>query len=210
MPVSVKIGGVWKTATAVYNKVGGVWKTASDMPVKIGGVWKTGILAPATGYYAIAHAILSADSTVTFSSIPQGYTDLKIVTSLRGSIVNNNAYIQFNGVTSGYARYLLYSSGSALTASSSNALNAGDIYVANNVSGTSHRATSVIDIPSYSNTTKEKTFLGYQGNQYGGTPSSAIAGYNLANTAAVSSITITPTSGTLTGTITLYGIKAAS
>lgn len=45
MPVSVKVGGAWKTATAVYNKVGGVWKTASDMPVKIAGAWKTGILS---------------------------------------------------------------------------------------------------------------------------------------------------------------------
>lgn len=45
MPVSVKVGGAWKTATAVYNKVGGVWKTATDMPVKIAGAWKTGILS---------------------------------------------------------------------------------------------------------------------------------------------------------------------
>lgn len=206
MPVSVKIGGVWKTATNVYTKIGGVWKTASDMPVKIGGVWKTGILAPATGYYAIAHAVLNSDSTVTFSSIPQGYTDLKLVASLYVSNSAAAATIQFNGVTSGYARYLVRSGGPQ----SSNAVNGGDIYAAYNISSTTPRSTSIIDIPSYSSTTKEKTFLGYQGNQYGGTPSSATASYNLPNTAAISSITVIPALGSMSGTITLYAIKAAS
>lgn len=54
MPVHVKVGGVWRTASAVYNKVGGAWKTASDMPVKVGGVWKTGILSqPITVNYLV-------------------------------------------------------------------------------------------------------------------------------------------------------------
>jgi len=54
MPVSVKIGGVWKTASAVYTKINGAWKNASDMPVKVGGVWKTGILSqPITVNYLV-------------------------------------------------------------------------------------------------------------------------------------------------------------
>lgn len=162
--------------------------------------------AIATGYYAIAHAVLSSDSTVTFSSIPQGYTDLKIVASLYISNSAASATIQFNGVTSGYARYLVRSSG----ATSSNSTNGGDIYAAYNISSSTPRSTSIIDIPSYSNTAKEKTFLGYQGHQYGGSPSSATASYNLPNTAAISSITVIPALGSMSGTMTLYAIKAAS
>jgi hypothetical protein len=78
MPVSVKVGGAWKAAAAVYNKVGGVWKTAADMPVKIGGVWKTGILASGA-YESIATATGTGSSgTITFSSIPSTYTHLQI------------------------------------------------------------------------------------------------------------------------------------
>jgi len=44
----------------------------------------------------------SAAATVTFSSIPSGYTDLVLRSSTRGSQVNanTNMYIQFNGNTS--------------------------------------------------------------------------------------------------------------
>ena len=214
MPVSVKVGGVWKTATAVFNKVGGAWKTASDMPVKVGGVWKTGILAPATGYYAIAHAVLSGDTTVTFSSIPQGYTDLKIVAALGGTdtTFGSAALLYFNGITAGsyFARYQISGdSSSSVISSASNALNFADIYTGIAASGGA--SASIIDIPNYSNTTKEKAFIGYQGHKYTATtPTSALQGYNWASTSAINSISITPYAGTFYGTMTLYGIKAAS
>lgn len=56
-------------------------------------------------------------STVTFSSIPQGYTDLKLVASVRtdGASANNYGYldIAFNGSTANYSsrRLLGYSTG---------------------------------------------------------------------------------------------------
>jgi hypothetical protein len=37
----VNIGGVWKTANAVYVKVGGAWKQVATISVKINGEWKT-------------------------------------------------------------------------------------------------------------------------------------------------------------------------
>ena len=78
MPVSVKVGGAWKTATNVYNKVGGVWKTAADMPVKVGGVWKTGVLIQGA-YESIATFTGNGTaSSYTFSSIPQTYKSLQL------------------------------------------------------------------------------------------------------------------------------------
>lgn len=213
MSAHVKIGGVWKTATNVYTKVGGAWKTASDMPVKIAGAWKTGILGPSTGYHAIAHATLSADTSVTFSSIPQGYTDLKIVSTLVCSIANNSAIVRFNGVTTGYFKYFLRTaSGSTITVDSSNAAVGAEAVAGSSfMSSATNRSISILDIPSYSSTTKHKTCIAYHGVQtYSGTSSAAIAAYNLPNTDAISSLTFVASGGNLTGTITLYGIKAKS
>lgn len=38
--VYVKVGGVWKKASAAYIKTGGVWKKAADVNIKTGGTWK--------------------------------------------------------------------------------------------------------------------------------------------------------------------------
>jgi hypothetical protein len=39
MPISVKVGGIWKTVSAVKVRVGGTWKTAVAY-VRTGGAWK--------------------------------------------------------------------------------------------------------------------------------------------------------------------------
>lgn len=39
--MSVNIGGVWKTVSAVYVNIGGVWKTADAVYTNIGGTWKS-------------------------------------------------------------------------------------------------------------------------------------------------------------------------
>jgi len=41
MPAQIKVGGVWKTVTAIQLRVGGVWKTLTKGEIKVGGVWKT-------------------------------------------------------------------------------------------------------------------------------------------------------------------------
>lgn len=46
MPAYIKVGGNWRTISAVSSKVAGTWRTASDMPVKVAGAWKTGIFVP--------------------------------------------------------------------------------------------------------------------------------------------------------------------
>lgn len=63
-----------------------------------------------------------AVSEITFSSIPQTYTDLKLVGSWRSSgSVNTgaDAKIKLNGSTSNFARKSIYSNGSSVSVSSS-------------------------------------------------------------------------------------------
>lgn len=43
MPVSIRVGGVWKESTP-WEKIGGVWEQMVDAPIKTGGAWKTGLL----------------------------------------------------------------------------------------------------------------------------------------------------------------------
>ena len=40
MPGQVKVGGSWKSASALSVKVGGQWKTGTSAFIKVGGVWK--------------------------------------------------------------------------------------------------------------------------------------------------------------------------
>jgi hypothetical protein len=63
----------------------------------------------------------SSAASITFSDIPQTYTDLLLVASLRdtGDVGTAFAYIQFNDATTGYTSRLLRGSGSS-TSSTSN------------------------------------------------------------------------------------------
>jgi len=173
MPVSVKVGGVWKTATSVYNKVGGVWKTASDMPVKVGGAWKTGILTSAAFESIATVTLTSTQSSITFSSIPSTYTHLQ----LRYSGLSNNMGTQFmeiNGDTStaNYRTHFLVGNGT--TASGGDLFNRAAI-LGGGFGGqfnTTYPMVGIVDFLDYTNTAKFKTVRGLHGTDTNNT------GYN--------------------------------
>ena len=72
--------------------------------------------------YAAIQTIVCAggESSVTFSNIPQNYSDLKLVMSVRGTRSNgyDGVYATFNSITSGYTDKLLYGSGSGVAVAS--------------------------------------------------------------------------------------------
>lgn len=74
----------------------------------------------------------SANTTITFSSIPTSYTDLLLVTSLRASGVSGNSWVQYmlrlNGSTTGYSERVLYGAGSGSGASVSNTTQTGLVF----------------------------------------------------------------------------------
>lgn len=160
MPVSVKIGGTWKTATAVFNKVGGAWKTASDMPVKIGGTWKTGILESGAFESIATVNVTSNTSTITFSSIPSTYKHLQIRYLIADSVTAGNLiYTRFNNDSgSNYTGHLLYGNGTSASAGMSGGTSQTQWQNWSTPnSGTSNPAAGIIDIHDYASTSKNKT-----------------------------------------------------
>lgn len=157
----------------------------------------------------IATQTLTADAaSVTFSSLPQGYTDLMLVINSKGSVTNYPA-IRVNGDTgTNYSRTYLTGNGTAASSGRDTTIslayinaNSGNDTSNFNYVGTAH-------FMNYSNTTTYKTFLGRSSNAGSG----ADATVNLwRSTAAITSITALLNTGNYsTGSIfTLYGIKAA-
>jgi hypothetical protein len=167
---------------------------------------------PATYEPIATYTLSSSAPTISFTSIPQTYTDLKMIISGVGD-ANENIFYRFNGSSSTiYSRTDLVGSGtSALSARASGAsfgrlTNYG--YPDTNVG---HHVT-IWDIFNYSNTTTFTTSLARSNRANNGVEMLV----NLfANTSAITSISIasnqyTGSSNWLSGTTaTLYGIKAA-
>ena len=65
----------------------------------------------------------SSAASITFSSIPQDYTDLVILVSARNSAGTNfnNMRVTFNGASTNYSEILLYGDGSSASSASSSA-----------------------------------------------------------------------------------------
>jgi len=151
-------------------------------------------------------AVTSTVTSVTFSSIPQTYTDLIIVfTGTVGTLDNNN--ITFNGdTTSNYSVGRITGTNAAATSSRGSNLTSiqcGEI-------GTS-QSTDIIQIQNYSNTTTNKMILHRSGNtsQFLKFSVGMWRPASLA-TGNITSITIT-NAGVFTvgSTFTLYGIASS-
>ena len=149
---------------------------------------------------------------IVFSSIPQTYTDLRIVISARGIASASTEDIYFYVGTYATDESFTYLQGTGSSASSGRVTNANQTVVGSCPSGTSTAnifSATTVDLFSYSNTTTYKTFI----SRCGDTNNVTYASVGLKrNTSAVSSITIFPSASTYWAagsTFTLYGIKAA-
>lgn len=150
-------------------------------------------------------------SSITLGSggtIPQTYTDLALFTSLRGSDNIDWAYIIFNGDTSSYSNRRLYGSGSSagtqvlpnytysimLDASSytANTFSNNFIYITN-YAGSNNKSFSIDSVQENNATNANMDLIAYLWS----------------NSSAITSMTISPRSGTFVqySTFYLYGIK---
>ena len=166
---------------------------------------------PAGSTYATiaTQTLSSAASSVTFSSVPSTYTDLRLICSF-----NSSAYavggLQFNGVASGYSAILAYAPSSTKVTGQGKIpfqQGYGPITEANAFQ------ICTVDIMSYKNTTTFKTVMwqtgnptttGYPGNEWG-------CGL-FPSTNAITSVTIDSGGSNIfqSGSIfSLYGIAAA-
>lgn len=163
----------------------------------------------AATYEPIATTTLgSAQSSYTFSSIPQTYTDLILIVSATNSIAGQSDFFQVgNGsVDTGSNYSYTGTAGDGSTASSYRATNGIRCYAG--YMQTSSIYSSIINFQNYSNTTIYKTILVRKGQS----DSYVESIVNLwRSTSAINTIKIFPDSNNFASgsTFTLYGIKAA-
>lgn len=155
----------------------------------------------AVTYSPIATQTVTSVGSISFTSIPSTYTDFRLVFSgyndaplmklnFNGSSSNlSTCFVGGNGSSTGSARY-----------------GDGWLYVWAPGVGTVFNLS--IDVMSYSNTTTHKPWLCRCNiTDNSGGPTLFVG--NWASTAAINRIDVITSSATMSGTFTLYGIKAA-
>lgn len=166
-------------------------------------------------YDLIQTVTVSSNTTsgITFSSIPQTYTDLVLVTNIATSNPGQSLRYRINGY-SGSNYFNRYFEGVTTTASvyaNTTAVSVGFISDAGTPTTDLGSAVQITNFPSYTNTNGYKISFGKSGGNYGEEIS---AGSLLYNFNAITSIGIYANDAT-TGQInvgsilSLYGIKAA-
>lgn len=181
---------------------------------KYQNAWDT--VSPSSALVPIASQVLTGNTaTVTFSNIPQEFTDLRIVTFARTTFSNlsESLALQYNSDNSA-----LYSAVSVVTADTiyhgkqSGATSHIFSQVAANTAPTGTYSTTVTDIINYANTTSFKSTLTRHSCDYNNSGSSAVGWYAMLyrSTNAISSFAITSANGAnlMPGsTFTLYGVR---
>ena len=163
----------------------------------------------AATYTPIASITLGADTaTVNFTSIPQTYTDLILVTNA-GHSTTANFLIRLNSDTgSNYSVTRLSGNGSAASSARTTSATSfgmtGQSYIDSAIT-----FNSIVHFQNYSNTTTNKTILGKQNLAAGGVD--LVAGL-YRSTSAVTSINLLLSTGTYDSgsTFNLYGILGAN
>lgn len=167
---------------------------------------------PAT-YDAIAtFTFTGSEISTTFSSIPQTYTDLRVVVT-GGSTTGGNSNAYVNGVTTGslYTGVKLFGTASTITAAYYNNTD-GFMPSRGSARGWQTEPSTVVwEFPNYTQTTNNKVCL-YYAVESASTGSYILLWYGLfKSNSAITSITCGNLSNNMfAGSIaTLYGIKAA-
>ena len=155
---------------------------------------------PTPTYVPLATTTFTADASITLSSIPAGYRDLILVYAgnASGTI---ETLLRFNSDTG--SNYPQVGMRALVPSATSGTSTESAIYTYGRV--TAAQGSIIYQIMDYSATDKHKTVL-VRGDA--SDHSTAATAARWANTAAINTIALTTASGTLTGTLSLYGIAA--
>jgi len=166
-------------------------------------------MATAT-YVPIATQTLStAASSITFSSIPSTYTDLRVVFTGTNSVVTDFFYLFNNDNGANYSSTDIHGNGSAAGSTSLTGESNVDVNAAIGEGSLTIPQMFTLDIFSYAGSTYKTSLYTWSGDQNGGTYSAVARGVSLwRSTAAINSIKLYFASGTLLAgtTATLWGI----
>lgn len=176
-------------------------------------------MAAGRTYTPIATQTISTTTgQVTFSNIPQTYTDLILIINGRDAYVGTSPFmsqinIRVNGdSTSIYSDTVLYGTGSSAASSrTTNVSYATPLQMPNSAVSASIFGANILQILNYANTTTYKTMIGRSAADSNGQGWAWSAVSLWRSTAAISSINLYGGStGFVAGsTFTLYGIAAA-
>jgi hypothetical protein len=169
--------------------------------------------APEGAYDSLATVTVPSGgvASVTFAGIPSGYKHLQIRAIARGNGSATNLAVTFNGDSNNanyWSRHQVFGDGSTAAANNNQTLT-GIVCGSVSPSTTSLVAANVMDLLDYSNASKYKTLRNLGGYDANGSGAVVFGSGLWLSTAAITSITIAPYSGTFTefSTFALYGIK---
>lgn len=164
----------------------------------------------ATANYVLLERIELAASaaSVTFTNIPQtGYTDLKIVMSIRGDNTANYGSVLFNNSSTGYTRKILYGNGSSVASTSPTGYESLSINPSDATSNTFENYEMYI--PNYTSSNYKSFSVDAVGENNGTTAQAIFHAGLWSNSAAITSIVIQPTGNFVANsTFSLYGLAA--
>lgn len=150
-------------------------------------------------------------SSIAFTSIPQTYTDLKLVLSGRSTVAENAVSGAFNGSTANFSNLILYGSGSGAVSNRPGGGTGNNTVMYQNFSTdtASVFANSELYIANYTGSTN-KSFYSNSALENNATTSYQLFLAGLwSQTAAITSITLTIAAGNFAqySSASLYGIK---
>ena len=153
--------------------------------------------------------LLGAAASITFSSIPGTYTDLKLVLTTTVSAVAPNITLQFNGDTTSNYTYIQMIGTGATTSSNNSGGTQLALYLDGGMTGPSTTIPSIysIDLLAYAGSTKKAVIYNVS-EDYNGSGGVSTGFGMWGSTAAITSVVIKVLAGNLSiGTIaTLWGI----
>jgi hypothetical protein len=172
---------------------------------------------PSTYTLIKGETLASSAASYTFTAIPSTFTDLVVRISGRdntgGGSINNYAALRINSITSNYSETYLYGSGTSPSTGRFNAMSDwlfGGGWLSS-AGGTSNTFSNTeIYIPNYAGSTnKVASNFTVQENNTSGSNQVGVEALLLGNTAAITSLLITPSGASfVTGSsFYLYGIK---
>lgn len=165
----------------------------------------------ATTYTLIASNTVGSGgaSSIDFSSIPNTYTDLKLVYSLRGTgaTTSMSALVSFNGATTNRTWKVLYGQGSSAASTSGSDTYFSEPPAASATSNTF--GNGELYIPNYAGSSYKSANSDSVGENNATTAYQELFAILWSSTAAINQLTISLASGNLAqySTAYLYGIK---
>jgi hypothetical protein len=150
----------------------------------------------------------SAQSSITFTSIPNTYTDLVIICALKSSSTTYNSITFNNDTNTNYSRVGLSGNGSSMTTELRSSRNQFEPEMGGSEIGNDNNYVGKIQVMNYSNSTTYKTTIARTNDATSGVD--AVIGV-WRSTSPITTITFTTSNAatySVGSIITIYGIKA--